>query len=261
MSMVVLTDLPSFRLARVTPPRLPLGSEEVHVWCAFADAFADEPEWTRLTAVLSTGERARIERFVRERDRRLQLLGRVMMRVLLSAYSGVPPDAWRFVAGAHGKPEIAEPALDPPIGFNLSHTTGLVAAGFARGAEVGIDVEWLDRRVATTDLARRFFAPAEIAHLESTPEEGRKEAFFVLWTLKEAYLKARGLGLSVPLSSVVFRLGAPGPRVGFAASLEDNPARWQFARYAPAPRHRLALAVTASHAPARRIRIGRVLPG
>jgi 4'-phosphopantetheinyl transferase len=256
----VLDDLPPFRLAPVAPPRLPLGPDEVHVWCAFADAFADEPVRTRLTAVLSDDERARMQRFVRERDRRLQMLARAMMRILLSAYSGVPPDAWRFRAGAHGKPEIASPTIEPPIGFNLSHTDGLVAAAFARCAEVGVDVEWLDRRAATADVARRFFAAAEVEHLESTPDERRTEAFFAFWTLKEAYLKARGLGLSVPLSSFAFDLDAHEPRVTFAPSLEDDQARWRFARYAPGPRHRLALAVTPPQATARRLRIGRVLP-
>ena len=135
-----------------------------------------------------------------------------------------------------------------------------MAAAFTTGAEVGVDVERLARRTATMDVARRFFAPAEVATLERVPEAAREETFFAFWTLKEAYLKARGLGLSAPLGAFAFDLSAEPPHVSFEPPIDDRPDRWQFARRAPGPLHRLAVAVERRPGPDRVIRIGEVEP-
>lgn len=230
------------------------------MWLAWADRFADPALEPRLAAIMTAEERAKQQRFIRPADRLLQLVARTLVRVLLSSYAGVPPADWRFGAGRYGKPFLAGPAADLQIAFNLSHTKGLVAAAFTAGADVGVDVERLARRTATMDVARRFFARTEVAALERAPDAAREETFFAFWTLKEAYLKARGLGLSVPLGAFAFDLATDPPRVSFEAPIDDRPDRWQFARRAPAPLHRLAVAVERRPGPGRVIRIGEVEP-
>ena len=254
------TPLPPFPLDPSAPPRLALAEGDVHVWCLFADRFDDPAVLARLADLMTPDERARQARFVRPRDRHLQLLARALVRVLFSAYTGEPPDAWRFGAGPHGKPFLAAPALAPPLAFNLSHTEGLVAAAFTVRNEVGVDVEDLDRRAPTLDVARRFFASAEVARLEAEPPDGRTEVFFAFWTLKEAYLKARGVGLSVPLASFAFDLDADPPAISFAPPIDDDPGRWRFVREAHGDHHRLAVAVARPPGAPCHVRIGEVLP-
>lgn len=244
----------------VSPVPLALAPDEVHVWCLFVEHFTDAAVDARLAAVMTPDERVRQQRFVRATDRHLQLLARALVRILLSSYTGLAPDSWRFDAGPHGKPFLVSPVPSRPISFNLSHTAGLVAAAFTVGADVGVDVEHLGRQAATTDLARRFFAPAEVAAFERTPLDRRQEMFFAFWTVKEAYLKARGLGLSVPLAGFSVDPVADPVTIAFAPPIEDRPSRWQFARHAPGPGHRLAVAVERREGRDRRIRVGQVAP-
>lgn len=252
--------LPSVELDPAAPPRLRIEPGEVHVWLAWADRFADPALEPRLAGIMTADERARQQRFIRPADRLLQLVARALVRVLLSSYAGGAPADWRFGAGRHGKPFLVGPPAGAGIAFNLSHTAGLVAAAFTADAELGVDVERLARRTATMDVARRFFARTEVAWLERVPMAEREETFFALWTLKEAYLKARGLGLSVPLGAFAFDLAAEPPRVSFEPPIDDRPERWQFARRAPGPLHRLAVAVERRPGPERVVRIGEVEP-
>ncbi|MCA1586150.1 MAG: 4'-phosphopantetheinyl transferase superfamily protein [Acidobacteria bacterium] len=143
--------------------------------------------------------------------------------------------------------------------FNLSHTHGLVACVAAVGCDVGVDVEWMDRAL-TNDIAERFFSPHEAAELRRLPDAEQSRVFFDYWTLKEAYIKARGLGLAIPLDQFSFRLRPPAPpAIAFEPALDDDPARWQFAQTTPTPRHRLGLAICADGRP-RRVRFDAVRP-
>jgi 4'-phosphopantetheinyl transferase len=144
-----------------------------------------------------------------------------MIRGVLSTYRPVAPEDWRFVSGSHGRPE-----LDPDCGlrFSAAHTRGLTVVGVCDDGEVGVDVERLDRR-ARPGLAGRWFAPEEVAALDDLAEPQRARRFLELWTLKEAYVKARGLGvIGLPLASFVVDVaGAAGPVLRAAA--DDDPAR------------------------------------
>jgi len=182
-----------------------------------------------------------MERFRFERDRRIQLATRALVRTILSKYEDVPPAAWRFETGEKGRPEIAHPPSS--LRFNLSNTHGLVVCAVVREVDVGVDVEPLDRRWSMR-IAERYFSPAEVAALRTLPEEARARRFLDLWTLKESYIKARGLGLALPLDRFTFVLeaGRP-PRVEIAPELGDRGESWQFARLEPTPRHVLALCV------------------
>jgi 4'-phosphopantetheinyl transferase len=256
----VSQPLPPATLDPAAPPRLRIEPGEVHVWLAWVDRFIAPALEPRLAAIMTADERAKQQRFLRPADRHLQLVARALVRVLLSSYAGVAPADWRFGAGRYGKPFLVSPAAGLQVAFNLSHTTGLVAAAFTTGAEVGVDVERLARRTATMDVARRFFAQTEVAALERVPVGEREETFFAFWTLKEAYLKARGLGLSAPLGAFAFDLAAEPPRVSFEPPIDDRPDRWQFARRAPGPLHRLAVAVERGPGPDRVVRVGEVEP-
>jgi hypothetical protein len=134
-----------------------------------------------------------------------------MVRRALSRYSEIPPQKWRFVENAHGKPLI-DPDLDsPPLSFSLAHTKGLAVVAVTGGADVGVDVERADRSVNAARLTGRFFSPEETAALQELSPERLRERFFLYWTLKESYIKARGLGLSLPLDSFSFRLAGEIP--------------------------------------------------
>lgn len=193
-------------------------------------------------ALLDASERERRARFKAEGAALQHLVGRALVRCSLSRYADVPPTAWRFEPNRYGCPAVAAPAGTDLV-FNLSHTDGLVACAVTRGLAVGVDVERVERRVEVEKLARYSFAPSEAQTLLAAPEEARRELFFAYWTLKEAYIKARGMGLALPLDGFAFDIAGPQPTVAFADTCPDDPQAWLFRRGRPTPEHRLALAV------------------
>jgi 4'-phosphopantetheinyl transferase len=195
-------------------------------------------------ALLSADEHERMARFIFDRDRRAFLITRALVRTTLSRYAPVTPADWRFIANVHGRPEILErPAGVPDLRFNISHTDGLIACAVTIGREVGVDVENISRRLLH-DVAGRHFAPNEVRDLRQLPDDEQQRVFFDYWTLKEAYIKARGFGLALPLGDFAFKLNPPAPPViTFEPALEDDPATWQFLQDWPTPQHRLGLAV------------------
>jgi 4'-phosphopantetheinyl transferase len=227
----------------------------VHVWVLRAPEDASADDVARAQALLSAEERARMARFRFAPDRLRYLFAHALVRVTLSRHApATPPADWRFVANAYGRPEVA-PDIDTgplPLRFNLSHTAGLVACAVALDREIGVDVEHLFPRGGDfgLDVAARYFASAELAGLGAQPDDARRERFFALWTLKEAYIKARGLGLALPLDRFAFELeGAPGnaaesPAIAirFEPDMNDDATRWHFVRRHPTPEHALALA-------------------
>lgn len=221
---------------------LPLNA--VHVDLVHTDADDVWAQHEAYLALLSPDEHQRMARLIFERDRRRFLLTRALVRTMLSRYGQVRPADWKFVENVHGRPEIDDrPPGVPDLRFNISHTEGLIACAVTIGREVGIDVEHIGRRL-THDVAGRFFAPQEVNALAALPEEEQHLVFFDYWTLKEAYIKARGFGLALPLADFAFRLAPPAPpRITFEPSLDDDPATWQFAQDWPTPQHRLGLAV------------------
>lgn len=221
-----------------------LPAHVVHVLTVRPDEPGVRAALDRCRTLLSQDEHARAARFHFEDDRERFVLGRVLTRLQLSRYLGGDPRAWQFVTNPHGRPELAGPgSLRPSLGFNVSHTRGLVACAVAHTADVGVDVESIDRRL-THDIAHRFFAPREVADLRARPVAEQPRAFFDYWTLKEAYIKARGLGLALPLAHFAFHL-APGqpPAIDFDAEIEDRAETWQFFQAWPTGTHRLAVAV------------------
>jgi 4'-phosphopantetheinyl transferase len=202
-----------------------------------------------------------MERFHQVGDRVRFAVTRTLLRVMLSRMAGCPARDWRFRVTSHGRPELdLDAPARPPLRFNVSHTQGLVACAVTLGREVGVDVEHAGHRLML-DVAERFFAPSEVADLRALPAETQGTAFFDYWTLKESYIKARGLGLSIPLEQFSFRLrGEHAPTISFAPELQDDPDTWLFVQDRPTPSHRLALAVRVLEAQRPRVLFERVPP-
>jgi 4'-phosphopantetheinyl transferase len=219
-----------------------LPADEVHVW--YLSTGQDQAVIDRYYQLLCSQEKQRYHRFKFEKGRREFLLGRGLLRTVLSRYWPVLPEAWRFQVGEQGKPAVDRPeSFRHPV-FNVAHTEGLVACAVAAQGLVGVDVERLDRKTATADIANRFFAPAEVRALNAEPADEYRHWFFRYWTLKEAYVKARGLGLSLPLNLFAFDLSQLDEiRVTFEPGLSDDPQQWQFWLWQALPSHQGAVAV------------------
>lgn len=231
-------------------PTRPLAEGAVAVWW-MAVASPPDDAVARWFAVLDEEERARADRFRFAADREIYIAAHALTRALLAAVGGLPAPAWRFVAGATGKPEI-DPALGRSrLRFNLSHTRGLVACAAGLDDDLGVDVDASDRVKDELELAEHFFAADEVSLLREIAKEQRRNAFFRIWTLKEAYIKATGLGLACPLDSFAF--GLDPITIRFRADVADDPATWQFMQWQPTARHLIALAVRRAAAPLRLI--------
>lgn len=164
-------------------------------------------QWPALAELLDDAERARAARFAFEEDRQAYVAAHALLRVALSRRAGGAPRDWRFGATKLGKPFLIDPPRD--LRFSMTHTRGMVAVALAEGSEIGVDVEPANRRAESMKLAERFFAPDEAALLRALEGDARREAFFAIWTLKEAVVKATGEGLSRALDSFSIFLDPP----------------------------------------------------
>jgi 4'-phosphopantetheinyl transferase len=179
----------------------------------------------------------------RERDRTLFLLSRALMRTVLASYLQCSGHDVRFCSNDFGKPILhAEVCGSAGLHFNLTHSRGAVALAVSRGREVGVDVEERGRQVEHLALAERFFAPAEAKHLQDLCEEERGPAFFAIWTLKEAFVKGIGRGLSFPLDAFCFELELDR-LVGFRPLADFVSPDWHFQQFDMGDRHCGAVAV------------------
>lgn len=224
--------------------RTSLEPGEVHVWLSTAETEVDAAWLAAARELMNAEERARQDRFLFDRSRRQFAVARVLVRQVLAGYTGVAARELRFAANQHGRPALVG-CDHAGIDFNLSHTDGLAALAVTRTREIGIDVEDAERRARPEEVADHFFAPAEVAGLMALPEAARRARFFDLWTLKEAYIKARGMGLAIPLDAFAYDLSRGREAIDLAidASLADPRAGWQFHLEDATPRHRLAVAV------------------
>jgi 4'-phosphopantetheinyl transferase len=217
-----------------------LGAEGgLAVWRLATDAAqpSDVQRWLR---TLDCGEHERAARFWIEADRREFVAAHALLRAMLSYYFDAPPPAWRFVIDASGKPSV-DPNVGPhEIQFNLSHTRGLVAVALASRGAIGVDVEEIDEGKADLAIAEAYFAPSEVELLQQAPPSERTRCFFRLWTLKEAYIKAIGKGLSAPLSSFAFSFDPI--RIAFSLGSKNDAANWRFAILPASDRHVLSIA-------------------
>jgi len=178
-----------------------LNLHEVHLW--WVDVRVGAQMQQHLSGLLQQDERDRAARFHFAPDRRRFIVARAALRSVLAGYMRIQADRINFQHGPCGKPWIASNALR----FNTSHSGDWALVAVSSDHELGVDVERVDSTRADRDLARRFFAPAEVAELESLPASERVMGFFNCWTRKEAFIKATGEGLQRPLDSFQVALG------------------------------------------------------
>ena len=177
-----------------------LPADECHLWITKTASTLPDERVEFYEQLLTDDERRRYGRYMFERHRHLYLLTRALVRTTLSRYRDVAPERWRFCENEWGKPDVAEPQEAKPIHFNLSNSEGMVVCLVARDRVVGVDVEDCERLDQPTSIAERFFSPREVADLRALPEDRQRERFFAYWTLKEAYIKVRGMGLAILLN-------------------------------------------------------------
>ncbi len=186
----------------------------MHIWRLRLD-WPDEAV-TRMAAVLAPDERERAGRFVFDRDRRRYTLARGQLRQILGVRLGIAAEAVRFAYGPYGKPRLA--GVEGGLEFNLAHSADLGLLGIGEGRPIGIDLEYQRGGIDLEGIARRFFAPGEVARWGALRAAERPAAFYRCWTRKEAYLKAHGAGLSVALDSFEVTFAAEDrPRLVWAA--------------------------------------------
>jgi 4'-phosphopantetheinyl transferase len=206
---------------------LTLQNDEVHIWLAGLDV--DPQERTRLRSYLNEEEVSRAERFVFPRDRDHFIVARGRLRELVGRYLHCPPNTVQFKTGRHGKLSLVDDG--DPLRFNLSHSHGLALYGFCMGREIGIDTEKIRPEFAGEEIAERYFSVTEQRELAELPKELRDTAFFLCWTRKEAYIKAHGDGLQIPLDSFDVSLKPGEPET--LRSMDSG--RWSMRSFVPAP--------------------------
>ena len=228
------------------PEKLELGVNEIHVWRASLDA--DESHLHGLEQTLSEDERDRADRFYFRKDRESFIAGRGLLRTILARYLGTDASGLQFCCGAHGKPALAAEHSTQRLCFNVSYSCGLALLAFARGRNLGVDVEHVRPHLADENIVEQFFSPREIVALRALPGHIQPEAFFCCWTRKEAYLKAIGKGLALRLN--LFDVPVHSVRhASLVGSIEsyDRASRWSIWHLAPAPNYVGALAFEESN--------------
>ena len=182
--------------------------QQIDLWCAFPEQIADGALLLEFRCLLTEHEREREHQMHFARDRRRYLVTRALVRIVLSKYApSVVPHEWAFTSNRYGKPDIANPAPQAAnLTFNITHSGQLIVVGVARGIALGVDTENVRVRRAPLDIADDYFTSDEVVNLRAQSAEIQQRRFFEYWTLKESYIKARGMGLSIPLDHIGFRL-------------------------------------------------------
>ena len=209
-------------------------TDDVEVIVARPDVGADAVSAS--AKLLSNEERERAARFAFEPERRRYIVTRALLRQLLAARLGIPPEAVELAAGARGKPALAGQFAASALRFNVSHCQDVAVYAFASGREVGIDVEAVRELPDADDVAARWFSPREYAAYRALAPEERPLGFFQCWTRKEAFIKALGDGLYHPLDRFDVTL-APGEPAKILR-VEDVPGdrcRWRLEGFSPVP--------------------------
>jgi 4'-phosphopantetheinyl transferase len=176
-------------------------------------------------ALLDVEERQQHQRFIPPAKQHEYLVTRVLVRTVLGAALGIAPETLRFTRNRWGRPSLSPQSH---LRFSVSHTDGLVVCLVSAAHEVGVDTELFARAPKLLALAPNVFAPVELGELAALPITAQPKRAVILWTLKESYVKACGMGLSIPLDSFAFRFEAENGRIELALQPSDETAHWQF---------------------------------
>ena len=225
-----------------SPEHLSLSSSAVHVWRASLDQSSSQ--LARFRNTLAADERSKADRFYFRRDRDHFIAARGILRAILGRYLNKAPEDISFSYSNHGKPALVSESGADAVRFNISHSHGTALYVVTRDREIGVDLELIRDDVEVEQIAERFFSHREIAALHALPVDLRRRAFFLCWTRKEAYIKARGEGLSLPLDQFEVSI-VPGEPAALV-SVEHRSSevlRWSLRELFPAADYVAALAV------------------
>jgi 4'-phosphopantetheinyl transferase len=222
--------------------QLMLSGAEIHLWRAALDPSPDQ--LTTLAQVLSPEERKRADRFYFERHRRRFTVARGVLRSILARYLQVQPETIEFVYGNWGKPSLAKSMAAEGLSFNLSHSGELALLALTRHRPIGVDIEWVERKLDIEGVARYSFSAQEVAILLALPAQEQPAAFFRCWTRKEAFIKATGEGISFGLDAFDVSLAPREPaRLLEIRGGSTEAADWSLRELAPGPGYEAAVAV------------------
>lgn len=237
-----------------------LGSDEIHLWLADYERIADERLHAAYRELLDEAEKAQEPRFYFARDRRRYLVTRALVRTVLSRYAPVAPAEWMFANNQYGRPELHQ-AQAGDLTFNISHTHSMIVLGVTRKRALGVDVENVRAREVSLDIARHYFAPPEVEALGLVPQDEQQFRFFEYWTFKESYIKARGMGLSLPLDKFSFHYrDERAVHIAIHPELADDANRWQFWQFRPSPEYLVAVCAERSGAESPRVVVRHAVP-
>lgn len=224
------------------PDSLPPFADNVHIWAvALTDAGFDTRLWPRQ---LSPDEQERADRFKFADDRRRYIVAHVALRDIVGGYLKIGGEDLKFTAGKNGKPRLADALAESALEFNLSHSHELATIAVSRGRVVGVDIEYVKSEFGFHEVAKHFFTAREVAALSVLPPRLQRQAFYKCWTSKEAFLKAKGVGLSGALYEVEIAYDA-GDRVKIGAAVTG----WSLTELDPGDGYEGALVVEGGAAP------------
>lgn len=226
---------------------LTIESNKIHLWCVSDTDITCTIQLSNYYSLLKSEERLQYSRFVHKADKNQYLVTRALIRYVLSTYDhSVQPEQWEFLKNSFGKPYIAN-HTKLPLKFNISHSKGMVVMAVTLFQDIGVDVENTTRKVDYIDIAKNYFSKIE-SEIMKLNNHNESNYFYTLWTLKEAYIKARGMGLSIPLNSFSFIL-SKNDDINIKSKIIDNDKsqNWNFWQVIPSSQHIIAIAVNNSN--------------
>jgi 4'-phosphopantetheinyl transferase len=235
-------DLSSITPKWVEPPKnLIISDPEVHVWRAYLNVTNSRLE--EYEKILSNDETDRANRYHFQKDKNHFIAARGALRTILGLYLRKAPSDIRFFYNKYHKPFLKGEVSE--LRFNISHSAWVALYAIALKRDVGIDIEKINPTMADMQVAENFFSNREVMELQLLPKQKQKLAFFNCWTRKEAYIKAKGMGLSIPLKTFDVTL-IPGEPAALIHSMEDEQeiSRWSMVSLIPENGYTAALAIT-----------------
>ena len=196
--------------ASVTAPSVTLQNNDIHLWTINPQEVTEPAALTALKNLLSPAEIAKTQRYRTSKAQHNALITRAFVRLILSQYAQIAPQDWLFDTGEHGKPELKNAPF--ALRFNLSHNDNLLICALCLNYDIGCDVESLSRRISVQAIARRYFSASEYQAIQQLEPSLQRARFFEYWTLKEAFVKATGLGISQGLDTFSFTIGQAAAR-------------------------------------------------
>ncbi len=219
-------------------------SDTVCLWLTFLDDIEDKKHLEEYKKIVTAEELVRMEKFHHDSHKTRYLAGRVLARTILSRFTGIPPDLIAFSKTSLGRPFLRQQDKHPKIRFSISYTKDLIAFALVLRGDVGVDIEYTDVDIDCLDIAKQYFSAAEYNHLMHLPEEQVKDGFFKYWTLKESYIKARGRGLTMPLSEFSFNIPSrDAEEIRIFPAPEKNQKHWYFRLMDPGRNYKAALSI------------------